>query len=168
MRTYLVTGGAGFIGSHITTALVERGDRVRVLDDLSSGRLDNLGHLDVGAVGSGTPVELLRGSVVSPEDCAAACAGVRGVFHEAAQVSVPESVSDPEKSLAVNVLGTMRVLEAARRAGVEGLVFAASSKSWPPSPPVRMYRSTARRRRSPDPLPWGFAGDADSISWINS
>lgn len=130
MDTYLVTGGAGFIGSHITTALVERGDRVRVLDDLSSGRRENLGHLEVGEVGSGAPVELFQGSVVRTEDCTAACEGVRGVFHEAAQVSVPESVADPEKSLTVNVMGTMRVLEAARSAGVEGVVFAASSAAY--------------------------------------
>ena len=130
MAIYLVTGGAGFIGSHLATALVERGDRVRVLDDLSSGRTENLAHLDVGDLGSGSPVELVQGSVVRPEDCAAACAGVRGVFHEAAQVSVPESVADPEKSLSVNVMGTMRVLEAARKAGVEGLVFAASSAAY--------------------------------------
>lgn len=130
MTTYLVTGGAGFIGSHIATALVERGDRVRVLDDLSSGKLENLAHLDVGELGSGCPVELVRGSVVDADICLTACEGVRGVFHEAAQVSVPESVADPEKSLSVNVMGTTRVLEAARRAGAEGVVFAASSAAY--------------------------------------
>ena len=130
MSTFLVTGGAGFIGSHITTALIERGDRVRILDDMSSGRLENLAHLDEGEVGSGRAVELLRGSVVVPEDCEAGCAGVSGVFHEAAQVSVPESVADPEKSLSVNVLGTMRLLEAARKAGVERFVFAASAAAY--------------------------------------
>ncbi|MFT5051194.1 MAG: UDP-glucose 4-epimerase [Chlamydiales bacterium] len=130
MSTYLVTGGAGFIGSHITTALVERGDRVRILDDMSSGQLENLAHLDVGEVGSGRAVEFLRGNIVVPGDCATACEGVRGVFHEAAQVSVPESVANPEKSLEVNVLGTMRLLEAARMAGVEQVVFAASAAAY--------------------------------------
>lgn len=130
MSTYLVTGGAGFIGSHITSALVERGDRVRVLDDFSSGRVENLAHLEVGDPGSGSPVELLRGSVVDPDACAAACAGVEGIFHEAAQVSVPESIADPEKSLNVNVLGTMRLLEAARNAGVGRVVFAASAAAY--------------------------------------
>ena len=127
---YLVTGGAGFIGSHITTALVQRGDRVRVLDDYSSGRDTNLAHLTVGPLGSGAPVEVLRGDVVDPEACRRAVQGVRGVFHEAAQVSVPRSVEDPLRSYDVNVNGTLRLLEAARGAGVRRVVFAASSAAY--------------------------------------
>jgi nucleoside-diphosphate-sugar epimerase len=122
MSHYLVTGGAGFIGSHITQALVGRGDRVRVLDDLSSGRRENLAGLE--------GVELQVGDIRDPKTCAAAVAGVDGVFHEAAQVSVPSSVEDPEFSYAVNVTGTLGVLEAARAAGVQRVVFAASSAAY--------------------------------------
>jgi UDP-glucose 4-epimerase len=127
---YLVTGGAGFIGSHLTTALVERGDRVRVLDDFSSGRDANLAHLGVGAHGSGAPVEVLRGDIVDAEVCRLAVVGARGVFHEAGQVSVPGSVEDPVRSYDVNVNGTLRLLEAARSAGAKRVVFAASSAAY--------------------------------------
>ncbi|MEZ6015435.1 MAG: NAD-dependent epimerase/dehydratase family protein [Planctomycetota bacterium] len=127
---YLVTGGAGFIGSHITTALVQRGDRVRVLDDFSSGRDTNLSHLEVGEYGSGAAVEVLRGDVVDPEACRRAVVGARGLFHEAAQVSVPRSVEDPVRSYDVNVNGTLRLLEAARAEGVNRVVFAASSAAY--------------------------------------
>jgi len=127
VSTYLVTGGAGFIGSHIATALVERGDRVRVLDDLSTGRLENLGHLETGEPGSGAPVEVVVGSVADRADLDRACAGARGVFHEAAQVSVPQSFEDPERSYEINVTGTLRLLEACRRSGTERVVFAGSS-----------------------------------------
>jgi len=127
---YLVTGGAGFIGSHITAGLVQRGDRVRVLDDLSSGKLENLAHLDVGEYGSGAPVEFLPGDVVDADLCRRAVHGARGVFHEAAQVSVPRSVEDPLRSYDVNVNGTLRLLEAARAQGVGRFVFAASSAAY--------------------------------------
>ena len=130
MTQYLVTGGAGFIGSHITSALIARGDRVRVLDDLSSGQLGNLAHLEVGEPGSGAPVEFQRGDVVDTQACAAAVQGVTGIFHEAAQVSVPASVEDPVRSYDVNVNGTLRLLEAARSAGVGRFVFAASSAAY--------------------------------------
>jgi len=123
MVTYLVTGGAGFIGSHICEALRARGDRVRVLDDLSSGRLENLGGPDEG-------VEFVRGSLTDPAACRAAVAGVAGIFHEAAQVSVPRSIEDPLASYQVNVLGTLNLLEAARAAKVQRVVFAASSAAY--------------------------------------
>jgi len=124
MALYLVTGGAGFIGSHIATALVERGDRVRVLDDLSTGRPENLGHLDAGAL------ELVEGDLADAGPVRAACEGVAGIFHEAAQVSVPESVVDPRRSYQVKVRGTLNLLAAARAAGVGRLVFAASSAAY--------------------------------------
>src|SRR5690349_14789697 len=118
MALYLVTGGAGFIGSHLVRALLARGDRVRVLDDLSTGRAENLAGLDV---------DFVRGSIVDPALCEAACRGVAGVFHEAAQVSVPRSVEAPRESYQVNVTGTLNVLEGCRAARVPRLVFAASS-----------------------------------------
>ncbi|MCB9914612.1 MAG: SDR family oxidoreductase [Planctomycetes bacterium] len=130
MALYLVTGGAGFIGSHLVHALVSRGDRVRVLDDFSSGRLENLAEHEVGEAGSGAAVELVRGELSDRAACARAAAGAEGVFHEAAQVSVPRSVEDPERSYEVNVTGTLRLLEAARAAGVRKVVFAASSAAY--------------------------------------
>ena len=134
MALYLVTGGAGFIGSHIVRALVERGDRARVLDDLSGGSLDNLAGLEVGAIGSGAEVEWLEADVADRTACDTGCAGVQGVFHEAAEVSVPASFEDPDRHLEVNVMGTLRVLEAARRAGASRLVFAASSAAYGDGP----------------------------------
>jgi len=127
---FLVTGGAGFIGSHLAEALVKRGDRVRVLDDLSTGLRENLEPLGVGDLGSGTPVELLRASVTSAAACRTACEGVEAVFHEAALVSVPRSFEEPLQSYEVNVMGTLRLLEAARRAGVKTFVLASSSAAY--------------------------------------
>ena len=88
MRRFLVTGGAGFIGSHIATALTERGDAVRVLDNLSTGRRENLAHLD-------GRVEFLEGDLLDPAAVAAAVDNVECVFHEAALASVPRSVAAP-------------------------------------------------------------------------
>jgi len=144
-----VTGGAGFIGSHLATALSRRGDRVRVLDDLSTGRQANLGHLEVGEPGSGAPVEFLGGSVTDPEAVREACRGVRGVFHEAAQVSVPGSIRDPEASYSINVMGTLRVLEAAREAGASRVVFAASSAAYGDDPTLPKEESQPPRPLSP-------------------
>lgn len=130
MALYLVTGGAGFIGSHLVDALLVRGDRVRVLDDLSTGVAENLAPHRPGELGSGADVEWLRGSIADAETCLAACAGVTGVFHEAAEVSVPKSVAEPRKSYEINALGTLNVLEAMRATGAERLVFAASSAAY--------------------------------------
>ena len=124
MAHYLVTGGAGFIGSHLATALVERGDRVRALDDLSTGRRENLAHLDPARV------ELVEGDLADAALVRTACEGIDGIFHEAAQVSVPQSVADPVRSYAVNVNGTLGLLEGARAAGVGRVVFAASSAAY--------------------------------------
>jgi nucleoside-diphosphate-sugar epimerase len=131
---YLVTGGAGFIGSHLAEALIRRGDQVRVLDDFSSGAVENLEALGVGAVGGGAPVELLRGTISSPAACRAACEGIEAVLHEAALVSVPRSFEEPLQSYEVNVMGTLRLLEAARRSGVRSFVFASSSAAYGDSP----------------------------------
>jgi nucleoside-diphosphate-sugar epimerase len=144
---HLVTGGAGFIGSHITEALVERGDRVRVLDDFSSGRLENLSELEVGPPHSGALVELVRGSICSDAACGAACDGVQSIFHEAAQVSVPRSLERPVESYEINVMGTLRLLEAARKARVRSFVFAASSAAYGNSESLPKIESM-----SPSPL----------------
>lgn len=136
MTFYLITGGAGFIGSHLATALVERGNRVRVLDRVPRDEARNLAHLEVGANGSGAPVEYLQGDVSCPEDGARAMQGVAGVLHQAAQVSVPESVADPVRSYEVNVMGTEYLLEAARAEGVERFLFAASAAAYGNNPEV--------------------------------
>ena len=149
MALYLVTGGAGFIGSHIVHALVARGDRARVLDDLSGGRLENLAGLDRGPVGSGAAVELLVGDLTDSVVCAAAVGRVEGIFHEAAQVSVPESLADPGRSYLVNVMGTQRLLEAARSHGVGRVVFAASSAAYGDSDEVPKVESMVPRPCSP-------------------
>jgi UDP-glucose 4-epimerase len=149
MARYLVTGGAGFIGSHLATALVERGDQVRVLDDLSAGRRENLAHLKLGPEGSGAPLELLVGSVTDPALARRACRGVAGVFHEAAQVSVPQSLEEPEKSYEINVTGTLRMLEAARLEGVGRFVFAASSSAYGDTSECPEHEGLAPRPLSP-------------------
>ncbi|HVX12296.1 MAG TPA: SDR family oxidoreductase [Pirellulales bacterium] len=123
MRTFLVTGGAGFIGSHIATALVERGDRVRVLDNLSTGHRANLAHL-------GSRVELIEGDLIDAKMVQRAVEGVDCVFHEAALASVPRSVETPLDTNAACVTGTVTLLDAARRAGVRRLVYAGSSSAY--------------------------------------
>ena len=118
----LVTGGAGFIGSHLVDALIGRGDRVLVLDDLSSGRRENLaGALDDGA-------ELLEASITDDAAVVAAFERARPqlVFHLAAQIDVRRSVADPSFDLDVNVGGTIKLLEGARQAGVERFVLAST------------------------------------------
>jgi nucleoside-diphosphate-sugar epimerase len=149
MGLYLVTGGAGFIGSHIVEALVKRGDRVRVLDDLSSGRLENLASLEVGKPGSRAPVEFYQGSICSDSLCASACEGVASVFHEAAQVSVPRSLERPVESYEINVMGTLRLLEAARKCRVKSFVFAASSAAYGNSPALPKSESMSPSPVSP-------------------
>lgn len=134
MALYLVTGGAGFIGSHLVEALLGRGDRVRVLDDLSTGRRANLEPFAPGSPGSGAALELYEAELSDRAALDSALVGVRGIFHQAAQVSVPLSVEAPERSLEVNAMGTLRLLEAARRARVQGLVFAASSAAYGNNP----------------------------------
>lgn len=149
MSVYVITGGAGFIGSHIATALVGRGDRVRVLDDLSSGRLENLQHLELGEAGSGAPVEMYVGDVIDSDLARKACRGSDGVFHHAAQVSVPASLLDPLRSYEINVIGTLTMLEAARAEGVERFIFAASSAAYGDSEELPKRETMAPRPLSP-------------------
>ncbi|MGI9428453.1 MAG: SDR family oxidoreductase [Bythopirellula sp.] len=122
-RKFLVTGGAGFIGSHIATALIERGDEVVVLDNFQSGRRENLAHL-------GDQVQLLEASVTDLKQVETAVRGVEVVYHQAALASVPMSIDKPLDANAVCVTGTVNVLDAARRAGVRRVVFAASSSAY--------------------------------------
>lgn len=123
MRTVLVTGGAGFIGSHLAEALVERGDVVRILDDFSTGKTE---HLDAIK----NDVELIEGSITDPAIVAKAVRGVDCVFHQAALASVPLSVERPLDTHAACATGTLNVLHAAQRAGVRRVVYAASSSAY--------------------------------------
>jgi len=127
MGLYLVTGGAGFIGSSIATALLAKGERVRILDDFSTGRRENLESLQ-------GKVELIEGSIVDGATVARAMNGVEVVFHEAAIPSVARSVENPPMSMLANVQGTTVVLDAARHAKVRRLVFAASSSAYGDTP----------------------------------
>jgi UDP-glucose 4-epimerase len=123
MSTMLVTGGAGFIGSHLVDALVARGDTVRVLDNFSTGSPENL--LDVR-----DRVEVLDGDITDPDTVRKAVRGVEVVFHQAALASVPRSVADPLATHRACVDGTLQVLLAAREAGVRRVVYAASSSAY--------------------------------------
>jgi nucleoside-diphosphate-sugar epimerase len=140
----LVTGGAGFIGSHLVERLLADGHSVRVLDDFSAGREENLAFAKPG-----DPLEVVRGDIRDVDAVHAAMAGVDGVFHEAALVSVPRSVECPELSCAINAHGTAHVLDAARAAGVRRVVYASSSAVYGDAASVPVSESVAPRPLSP-------------------
>ncbi len=119
----LVTGGAGFIGSHIVDALLDQGTCVRVLDNLSTGSLANLSHRR-------GEIEFINGDLRDLNTCYRACKDVEVVYHQAALPSVPRSIADPLTSHAVNVDGTLQMLMAARDEGVRRFVFASSSSVY--------------------------------------
>ncbi len=123
MQTSLVTGGAGFIGSHLVERLLERGDRVKVIDDLSGGSTDNLKEV-------AGDVEMTVGSILDRETLDKAMKNVDQVFHLAARGSVPRSVADPLGTIQVNSVGTLQVLLAARDAETQRLVFSSSSSVY--------------------------------------
>jgi nucleoside-diphosphate-sugar epimerase len=122
----LITGGAGFIGSHLAEALLQLGAAVVVLDDLSGGSRDNLASFG--------PVEFLEGSILDHDVLRRGTNGCRFVFHQAALGSVPRSVEQPRLYNDVNTNGTLNVLEAARAAGVKRVMFAASSSAYGDNP----------------------------------
>ncbi len=152
MRTFLVTGGGGFVGSHIAQALLARGDKVRVLDNFSTGHKSN-----VAAAGSG--IELIEGDITDADTVAKAVKGVDCIFHEAALASVPRSVENPLATNAACVTGTLTILNEARKAGVRRLVYAASSSAYGDQP-----TSSKRETDLPSPIsPYGaakFAGES--------
>ncbi|MBN64554.1 MAG: LPS biosynthesis protein WbpP [Gemmatimonadetes bacterium] len=139
MAQYLVTGGAGFIGSHLCRRLLASGCAVRVLDDLSSGRRENLAALD-------GEVDLVEGDLRDEALVSAALAGVDYVLHHAAVASVQTSIERPRFEQEVNAVGTLQLFEAARRAGVRRVVFAASAASYGKDP-------TAPKREEMLPAP---------------
>jgi len=126
MANYLVTGGAGFIGSHLAEELIRRGHRVRVADSLITGKRRNLQHL--------TGVEFVEGDLADMAVATRAVANIEYVLHQAAIPSVPRSVSDPITSNRANIDATLNVLVAARDAGVKRLVYAGSSSAYGDTP----------------------------------
>ena len=141
-RTALVTGGAGFIGSHLVDALVGAGWAVRVLDDLSSGHLANL-------TTSRGAIEFLEGDLADPEQIRTAVRDVEVVFHQGAVPSVPRSLAEPLRTHRVNADGTLGLLEAARQAGVRRVVYASSSSAYGDTPTLPKVETMPPRPRSP-------------------
>jgi nucleoside-diphosphate-sugar epimerase len=139
---FLVTGGAGFIGSHLVETLLARGDEVVVLDDFSTGRRKNLEPF-------GGRITLIEGSIADPAVCEAAVRGVEYVLHQAALGSVPRSVAEPLRTHEVNATGTLNLLDAARRAGVRRVVFAASSSAYGDTEELPKHEAMPVRPRSP-------------------
>jgi UDP-glucose 4-epimerase len=141
-RRLLVTGGCGFIGSHLVAALLARGDTVRVLDNLSTGRRANLGAL-------APHVELLEGDLGDPDLVARAVAAVDAVLHQAALASVPRSVAAPLPTHEADATGTLHVLLAARAAGVRRVVYAGSSSAYGDAAPLPKHEDLPVRPLSP-------------------
>jgi UDP-glucose 4-epimerase len=131
---YLVTGGAGFIGSHIARRLLDIGEEVRILDNFASGNRANLAVLDGGA-------EVIEGDIRDVEAVRRATRGVQIVIHQAAEASVPRSVADPEMTYDVNVTGTLNVLQAARDVGCARVVFASSSAVYGDAPEMPKHEA---------------------------
>lgn len=138
----VVTGGCGFIGSHICEALVGRGCRVRVLDDLSSGYRENLRHLEPA-------VDVVVGDVRDPAAVRHVVAGARGIFHEAALVSVFDSVKRPADCHDINATGTLNILQAAREAGVKRVVLASTAASYGNDPTLPKREDMRPQPESP-------------------
>jgi len=142
MGHFLVTGGAGFIGSHIAEALVKRGDEVRILDNLSTGCQDNLASFR-------DDVEFLEGDVADADVVRRAVKDVEYVFHQAALASVPRSIEAPLDTNSACVTGTATLLDAARRAGVRRVVYAASSSIYGDQPSASKRETDLPRPLSP-------------------
>lgn len=138
----LVTGGAGFIGSHVATKLVELGATVTVLDNFSSGNLDNIAHLE-------NKITIIEGDIRDYPTCIEAVAGKKIIFHLAADVSVPGSVDNPRHCFETNVMGTVHILEAARHHEVRRVVFSSSSAVYGVQDGLFIEDETACKPESP-------------------
>src|SRR5574341_607114 len=142
MKSALITGGAGFIGSNIAQRLLEMGVKIRVLDNLSTGRHENL--VDIV-----DDVDMIVGDIRDPGTLDRAAAGMDVVFHEAARPSVPRSVADPLASHDAGATGTLQVLLAARRAGVKRVVCASSSSVYGDTPELPKHEGMMPNPLSP-------------------
>lgn len=142
MARYLVTGGAGFIGSHLVDAVLRQGDRVRVLDNFSTGRRENLAHVM-------SEIELIEGDIRDAAMVRQAMTDVDYVLHQAALPSVQRSVQDPVLSNEVNVIGTLNVLQAAKEANVRRVVVASSSSVYGDSPTLPKHEAMPTAPKSP-------------------
>lgn len=140
MARVLVSGGAGFIGSHLVRAMLERGHEVRVIDNFETGLRQNV---------DGLPVELIEGSIDDADAVNRAMDGVKWVLHQAALPSVPKSVAYPFRTHQSNIVGTLTMLEGARAAGVERLVYAASSSAYGDQEAERKSEDLTPRPLSP-------------------
>lgn len=141
MKT-LVTGGAGFIGSHITQVLLERGDSVRVLDNFSTGKRENIESF-------ADKLDIIEGDLRDASRVGEAVRGIEVIFHSAAFVSVPQSIDDPQGCFDVNVTGTHLLLDAARKAGVRRAVIASSAAVYGESDALPLVEETPLQPKSP-------------------
>ncbi len=137
---YLVTGGAGFIGSHLAQSLLELGASVRILDNFSSGKVENINGLDV---------EIITGDIRDADIVARAVRGVDVIFHEAAFVSVPESMEKPQECFDINITGTSILFDTARKAGVKRIVVASSAAVYGESTAMPLQEETPLQQLSP-------------------
>ncbi len=142
MARYLVTGGAGFIGSNITKRLLAKGETVRILDNLATGRMKNIEPIL-------SKIEFHKGDLTNLDDCRKAVKDVDFVLHHAAVPSVPRSVDDPILTNAANIDGTLNMLVAARDAKVKRFVYAASSSAYGDSPVMPKVETMETRPKSP-------------------
>jgi UDP-glucose 4-epimerase len=141
MASYLVTGGAGFIGSHLSEELIRRGHRVRVVDSLVTGKRRNLGHLP--------EVEFVESDLAKLDTARRAVEGMDYVLHQAAIPSVPRSVMDPITSNEANITSSLNILVAARDAGIKRLVYAGSSSAYGDTPTLPKREDMPAKPRSP-------------------
>ncbi len=141
MPHYLVTGGAGFIGSHLVEELARRGESIRVVDDLSTGKRHNIAHVP--------SVELIEGDLAEMDVARRAVHGIDYVLHQAAIPSVPRSVENPITSNRANIDASLNILVAARDAGVKRLVYAGSSSAYGDTPTLPKVETMASAPLSP-------------------
>jgi nucleoside-diphosphate-sugar epimerase len=144
---YLVTGGAGFIGSHIISALLEQGAAVRVLDNFSTGKRENIDAL-IEQFGQ-SQLEIFEGDVRDASRVSEAVSGIDIIFHEAAFVSVPQSMDEPQECLDINITGTSLLFNAARKAGVKRAVVASSAAVYGESDAFPLVEETPLLPKSP-------------------
>ena len=144
---YLITGGAGFIGSHIVRTLLERGETVRVLDNFSTGKRENIAELTRQF--NKNQFEVFEGDVRDASHVKAAVLGIEIIFHEAAFVSVPQSMDEPQNCFDVNITGTSLLFDTARRAGVKRAVVASSAAVYGESEVLPLVEETLLQPKSP-------------------